>query len=125
MEPPTPTPPPRAGRDRQITLIVYLLYLLAPLAGLTAVIAIIVNYLKREEVAGNWLASHFTWQIRTFWWALAIAALVALVGLVLLPALGLGLVVWWIGFLALGIWAIYRIARGWLRLKDRQPMPAP
>ena len=22
-----------------------------------------------------------------------------------------------------GVWAIYRIARGWLRLNDRQPMP--
>ena len=26
--------------------------------------------------------------------------------------------------LRFGIWAIYRVARGWLRLKDHQPMPA-
>ena len=35
-----------------------------------------------------------------------------------------GFAIWIIGFFLLGIWAIYRIARGWLRLKDRQPMPA-
>ena len=35
-----------------------------------------------------------------------------------------GFAIWIVGFFALGVWAIYRIARGWLRLKDRQPMPA-
>jgi uncharacterized membrane protein len=34
-----------------------------------------------------------------------------------------GFAIWIIGFFALGLWAIYRIARGWLRLRDRQPMP--
>jgi len=37
----------------------------------------------------------------------------------------IGVAIWIIGFFVLGIWAIYRIARGWLRLKDRQPMPMP
>lgn len=92
--------------------------------GVPSIIAVIMNYARRSEVRGTWLDSHFSWQIRTFWWALAIAVVVGLIGLVLLPALGFGLVVWWIGFFVLGIWAIYRIARGWLRLKDRQPMPA-
>ena len=31
-----------------------------------------------------------------------------------------GFAIWWIGFGVLGIWAIYRIARGWLRLQDRR-----
>ena len=31
-----------------------------------------------------------------------------------------GVVIWWIGFGLLGIWAIYRIAKGWLRLQDRR-----
>jgi len=116
MEPPTPTPPPRAVRDRQITLIVYLLYLLAPLAGLTAVIAIIVNYLKREEVAGNWLASHFTWQIRTFWWALA----GTVVGGVLM-IVGIGALI----LMAVGLWYLYRNVKGLLRLFDDRPIENP
>ncbi|MDQ3189790.1 MAG: hypothetical protein M3Q28_12990, partial [Pseudomonadota bacterium] len=92
--------------------------------GWPSIIAVIINYVKRSEVRGTYLESHFSWQIRTFWWALLIAGVIFFVGLVLLPLLGLGLVVWWIGFFILGIWAIYRIARGWLALKDRRPMPA-
>lgn len=94
------------------------------LLGWPSIIAVIINYVKRSDVRGTYLDSHFSWQIRTFWWALLIAVVVGVGGLVLLPLLGLGLVVWWIGFFVLGIWAIYRIARGWLALKDRRPMPA-
>ena len=35
--------------------------------GLPSIIAVIINYLKREEVRGTFLESHFRWQIRTFW----------------------------------------------------------
>jgi uncharacterized membrane protein len=27
-----------------------------------------------------------------------------------------------VGWVALGIWIIYRVARGWLALRDRRPM---
>ena len=94
------------------------------LFGWPSIIAVIINYVKRSDVRGTYLDSHFSWQIRTFWWAMLIAVTIAVVGFVLLPLLGFGLVIWWIGFLALGIWAIYRIARGWLALKDGRPMPA-
>jgi len=94
------------------------------LLGWPSIIAVIINYVKRSDVRGTYLDSHFSWQIRTFWWALLIAVVIGAFGLVLLPLLGVGLVVWWLGFFVLGIWAIYRIARGWLRLKDRQTMPA-
>ena len=30
-------------------------------------VAVILNYVKRGEVAGTLLESHFSWQIRTFW----------------------------------------------------------
>jgi uncharacterized membrane protein len=42
--------------------------------------------------------------------------------LFVLATLGLGLLVAWLLLGAVGLWFIYRIARGWLRLKDRQPM---
>jgi uncharacterized membrane protein len=35
----------------------------------------------------------------------------------------IGFAIWGVGLFVLGLWAIYRIVRGWLRLKDRQPMP--
>src|ERR687898_681681 len=40
------------------------------LTGWPSIIAVILNYVKRSEVRGTWLDSHFSWQIRTFWFAL-------------------------------------------------------
>ena len=40
------------------------------LTGWPSIIAVILNYVKRGDVAGTWLESHFRWQIRTFWYGL-------------------------------------------------------
>lgn len=92
------------------------------LFGWPSIIAVIINYVKRSDVRGTWLESHFTWQIRTFWFALAWAVLVALVSIPLSVIL-VGIGTWIVGMFVLGVWAIYRIARGWLRLNARQAMP--
>jgi uncharacterized membrane protein len=92
------------------------------LFGWPSIIAVIINYVKRSDVRGTWLESHFRWQIRTFWFALAWAVLVGLVSLPLSVIL-VGIGTWIAGMFVLGVWAIYRIARGWLRLNARQAMP--
>jgi uncharacterized membrane protein len=111
--------------------VVYALHTLSLLIGLTtaativgafvfgvpSIIAVIINYVKRGGARGTFLESHFRWQIRTFWFALLWCVIggllfVTLVGIPL--ALGI--------FLVTGVWAIYRIARGWLALPDRKPM---
>ena len=89
--------------------------------GWPSIIAVIINYVKRGDARGTWLESHFDWQIRTFWYAAAWAVLVFLIGLPL-TLLIVGFGVWALGFFVLGIWAIYRIATGWIRLRDRQPV---
>ena len=94
------------------------------LFGWPSIIAVIVNYVYRGDARGSWLESHFDWQIRTFWFALAWALLVALVSAPLVLLLGLGIGTWIVGMAVLGLWAIYRIARGWLRLNAHQPVPA-
>ena len=89
------------------------------LFGWPSIIAVIVNYVKRGDARGTWLESHFTWQIRTFWFAMLWAILIFLAGLPLtLVIIGFG--VWAIGFFILGIWAIYRIVMGWTRLNARR-----
>ena len=92
------------------------------LFGWPSIIAVIINYVKRPEARGTWLESHITWQIRTFWLALAWACAVAVTGLVLAIVL-VGFAVWFIGLFSLGVWAIYRITRGWLALQERKPLP--
>jgi uncharacterized membrane protein len=87
------------------------------LFGWPSIIAVITNYVKRGDVAGTWLESHFRWQIRTFWYAVLWSFLVVLVSLPLTLVL-VGFVTWAIGLFALGIWATYRVVRGWLALND-------
>ena len=93
------------------------------LFGWPSIIAVIVSYIYRGEARGTWLESHFAWAIRTFWIALAIAVVVGLVSALLMLVL-VGFVTLPVGFFLLGVWAVYRIARGWLRLNSRQSMPA-
>jgi uncharacterized membrane protein len=85
--------------------------------SLPSILAVVLNYAKRGEARGTWLESHYRWQIRTFWYAFAwlLGALVLFLTLVGIPA---ALAV----LLALSAWLVYRIARGWLRLRDRLPM---
>jgi uncharacterized membrane protein len=92
------------------------------LFGWPSIIAVILNYIKRSEVRGTYLESHFRWQIRTFWYALLWTLLSGLVSLILTVVL-IGFLLWPVLMFALGLWAIYRIARGWLALREGRPMP--
>ena len=114
-----------------VTHLVYALHALSLLIGITtaasiigafvfgvpSIIAVVINYVKRGEARGTYLESHFRWQIRTFWFALlwSIIGGMLFITLVGIP-LAIGV------FFAAGIWAIYRIARGWLALRDQKPM---
>ena len=89
------------------------------LFGWPSIIAVIMNYIKQGEARGTYLESHFRWQIRTFWFGLL---WVALCFLFVFMTLGIGILIAWLPLGLVGLWFIYRIARGWLRLKDKQPM---
>src|SRR5258705_12284743 len=85
--------------------------------GVPSIIAVVINYLKREEARATFLESHFRWQIRTFWFAL----LWFVIGAMLFVTF-IGIPLAFVVFFADGVWAIYRIVRGWLALRDRKPM---
>jgi uncharacterized membrane protein len=88
------------------------------LTGWPSIIAVILNYVKRSEVRGTWLDSHFSWQIRTFWYALL---WLAVGGVLFLTVVGIpfAVVLWF----ATGIWVLYRIIRGWLALSSQKELP--
>ena len=88
------------------------------LTGWPSIIAVILNYVKRSEVRGTWLDSHFSWQIRTFWYALL---WLAIGGVLFLTVVGIpfAVVLWF----ATGIWVLYRIIRGWLALSSQKELP--
>jgi uncharacterized membrane protein len=113
------------------TNVIYALHALAVLIGLTtfhtvvgsfigglpSIVAVIMNYVRRYATRGTYLESHFRWQIRTFWYAV----LWACVSMLLIVTI-IGILIGLLGLLALAIWIIYRVARGWLALRDRRPM---
>jgi len=100
----------------RLTTIVYALQALSLItSGLALFAGIIINYVRRDDVQGTWLESHFRWQIRTFWFSL------------LWTVVGIATVVFIIGWgvlFAASLWLIYRIVRGWLYLSEKRPMPS-
>jgi uncharacterized membrane protein len=115
------------------THVIYALHSLSVLIGLTSavtivgafifgvpsIIAVIMNYARQSEARGTFLESHFSWQIRTFWfaalWVLIIFALSLPLVLIVIGVFTMGA-----GFTVVGIWVIYRIVRGWTALGDRR-----
>lgn len=89
------------------------------LSGWPSIIAVVMNYIKRGETQGTFLESHFRWQIRTFWFALLWVAIAVLAGLTLV-----GLPLAMLIAVASGVWVLYRIVRGWLRLVSEKGMPS-
>jgi uncharacterized membrane protein len=83
---------------------------------------VIMNYVKRSDARTTYLDSHFSWQLRTFWFAVLWVVLISVVSFPLVFLFGLGLITWWVGGVLLGLWISYRVARGWLRLRDAQPI---
>jgi uncharacterized membrane protein len=127
---PTATDPAMEGLVR-LTHIVYALHAFSALMGVISsaavvtafltgwpsIVAVILNYVKRPEARDTWLESHFSWQLRTFWFA-ALWLVVA----VLLFATLVGIPLAWIIVVATGFWVLYRIIRGWLALNEGRPI---
>lgn len=133
MTDPRPNDSPLVG----YTHIVYALHALSVLIGITgpatvvgsfifglpSIIAVVMNYVRRRDVAGTWLESHFTWQIQTFWRALIAIVIAGVISAPLVLAFGLGILTFYLAVVVVGIWVIYRVARGWLALREGRAMP--
>lgn len=102
--------------DRNIVHVTYLLFALSLVSGLTAIAGVIVAHLKLGDVRGTILESHYQWLIRTFWIALAAGFVSAL-----LSFIGIGLLL----IVAVLVWYIYRLVKGWLRLNDGKAIDDP
>jgi uncharacterized membrane protein len=93
------------------------------LFGLPSIVAVVMNYVKRGDVRGTYLDSHFRWQIRTFWYALLWIVVAFLLSLPLMLVI-VGFFTLWLAAMIIGIWVLYRVVKGWMRLSARQPMYA-
>lgn len=98
---------------RNLALVVYILQAASLMIGLTLIIGVVLNYVRLTAVQGTWLASHFQWQINTFWWFL----LWFVLGALTLP-LGVGYAI----VLGAVVWLIFRFVKGWMALNANQPI---
>lgn len=89
--------------ERDLAVAAYLLMLGLPMGGIPPIIALVLAYIKRPE-SEDYLETHYTYQIRTFWIGLLASAIslllcVILIGFVLL----LAVFVWWIARVIYGL----------------------
>lgn len=103
----------REQSAKTFTAIIYALYAASFFVAITCIVAIVLNYIKREDMQGTFLQSHFRWQIRTFWFALLWGILGGITTFILIG---------WAVLFANSVWVIYRLAKGWLRLNENRPM---
>lgn len=115
-------------KDQSLRTIGHISYLLHAIVAIGAVVpafqpsvlllvaAFILDLIKKDDAAGTWQASHFAWRIRSVLWAAGLYV-------VTLPLWFLFFVPGWIAWIAISIWFVYRVVRGWLALNDRKPMP--
>ena len=111
--------PPAVGDPKaDITLlhIAYALCAASLLTGLSAIAGLILAYAKRGSVASTWQASHYRWLIRTQWiWLL----------LMVIGGLTSPLRIGWLIILAVSIWLVWRVAKGWMLVGQRRALPDP
>ncbi len=115
---------PDVSSSMTLTHVLYGMHAIAPFTLWTlAIVAMIVGAVKRDDVRGSFLDSHFGYLSRTFWWGLLwwLAAWCVFWVLGLLT-LGIGMAVLWILPVAVFVWYLYRVIRGWLTLNERRPM---
>jgi uncharacterized membrane protein len=133
MQEPVPTTDLQGVRPSlvQLTHVIYGLHAFAVVIGVTSaatvaggfvfglpsLIAVFLNYLKRSDVNGTWLESHFRWQIRTFWFTFL---WLIVYGLLIITIIGIPIA--WIMIAILGIWVGYRVIRGWVALGAGKPV---
>ncbi|MGV8823275.1 DUF4870 family protein [Methylibium petroleiphilum] len=111
---------------KTVGTVSYLLHLIvavgAVLPGVQAsvallIVAFIIDVVKKDEAAGTWQASHFSWRIRSVLWAGGLYIVTSWLWLLFfIPG--------WIAWGLISIWFLYRIVRGWLNLNGNQPMPS-
>lgn len=115
----TPPPPTRnAGwmePGKNNVILIYVLYLLSLIIGLTAIVGLVIAYMNRGKT-GDWVESHYTWAIRTFWIGLLYSLICAVLAIVIIGYLLMFLV---------AIWAIVRVVMGLQKASSEEPMPNP
>lgn len=108
--------PVKKSDETVMALVAYILYLVFYIGIVIGpLIGVVIAYVKNDG-APAWLASHYQFQIRTFWIALG-ASIIA--GLLIFIFIG------WILSFVVAVWFIIRCVRGIIWLQNGEAVPEP
>lgn len=98
---------------KNYVFIAYVTYALGLFIWFTPVVGVILAFIKRDEAQGSIYASHIDYLIKTFW--------VSLIGMVL-GMLTILILIGWLILAATGVWLIYRVVVGLIKLNEDKPV---
>lgn len=109
---------------KTVSLVSYLLHLVVAVGAVVPggqwgpallVVALVIDLVKKSDAEGTWLASHFSYRIRSVLWA-------GILYIVTFPLWLLFVVPGWIAWGLISIWFLYRIVKGMVRMNQQRPM---
>ena len=109
---------------KTIGWVSYILHLVVAIAAvvpgaqvsvLLLLLALLIDFVKRDDAADTWQASHFSWRIRSVLWAGVLYLLTSWLWLLLL-------VPGWIAWSLISLWFLYRIVKGMVRMNAGRAM---
>jgi uncharacterized membrane protein len=112
----------KAQQLKTVGWVSYLLHLIVAVAAVVPgayvgvallVIALVIDLVKKDEAAGTWQASHFSWRIRSTIW-------MGILYVVTFPIGIFFLFLWNPAYVVISIWFLYRIVRGMVAMNNSQ-----
>lgn len=104
------------NKGRRTVMLVYVLQFIGLIsAGIAGIIAVVIAHIKSGTVDAAY-QTHLSYQMRTFWYGLAMGIVGGLLTIVLVG--WLIILFWW-------IWTLIRIIKGFLAVNDDRPIDNP
>lgn len=109
---------------KTVSLVSYLLHLVVAVGAVVPggqwgpallIIALVIDLVKKDDAEGTWLASHFSYRIRSVLWA-------GVLYIITIPLWFLFVVPGYIAWAIISIWFLYRIVKGMVRMNQQRPM---
>lgn len=109
-------PAQESGFDMNRPSIISLLYLAGFVTGITGLVGVVLAHIWQGETQEEWMRSHYTYLIRTFWIALVAGLIAFVLSFVLIGMLLFPLIAVWVGV---------RSVLSLVKAQRREPMPDP
>ncbi|MGE5146398.1 MAG: DUF4870 family protein [Candidatus Eiseniibacteriota bacterium] len=109
------TPAGQGRNHADMAKLVYILCAVGLFVPVTWIVGVVIAYVYRGDAPVD-LKTHFTFQVRTFW--------LGVLGM-FVSALTVFVVIGWFLGLAVLVWTIVRLVKGWKWLDEVRPVPNP